>query len=99
MPNPRHLSRLSLSPVSIAVAGVTTLGVAYIALIAVVMSYAALTIEFSQSVKNDEAAVAALEGQYLATIASTTKSDYAALGYAQPTVKIFVRAESATALR
>lgn len=82
---------------SIGVVGV--LLVAYIGLIAVVMSYAALTIEFSQSVKNDEAAVASLESQYLATVARTTTTDYLAEGYAPPIAKIFVPAKSVTALR
>lgn len=73
--------------------------VTYIGLIAVVMSYAALTIEFSQSVKNDEAAVAALEGQYLAGVARITGTNYGAEGYAKPLSQVFVRAESVTALR
>lgn len=73
--------------------------VAYIGLIAVVMSYAALTVEFSQSVKNDEAAVAVLEGQYLSSVARLTGTDYVSEGYTKPTEKVFVRAESMTALR
>ncbi|MFZ3044160.1 MAG: hypothetical protein WA058_03615 [Minisyncoccia bacterium] len=73
--------------------------VAYIGLIAVVMSYGALTIEFSQSVKNDEAAVAVLEGQYLASVAHITGVDYATEGYSKPVAKVFVRAQSVTALR
>ena len=56
-------SHLSFSPVRLCAGIVGILLVAYIGLIAVVMSYAALTIEFSQSVKNDEAAVAVLAGQ------------------------------------
>ncbi|MDO8593397.1 MAG: hypothetical protein Q7R59_00665 [bacterium] len=90
---------LSFSPVSLCAGTVGILLVSYIGLIAVVMSYAALTIEFSQSVKNDEAAVASLEGQYLATVARTTTTDYLALGYAPPIAKIFVPAKSSTALR
>lgn len=78
---------------------VGVLAVAYIGLIAVVMSYAALTIEFSQSVRNDESAVAALEGQYLSTVAQITATDYSAAGYAPPIAKIFVPAKSVTALR
>ena len=73
--------------------------VAYIGLIAVVMSSAVLTVEFSQSVKNDEAAVAVLEGQYLSVVARITGSNYVAEGYAKPLAKTFVRAESVTALR
>lgn len=73
--------------------------VAYIGLIAVVMSYAALTIEFSQSVKNDEAAVAALEAQYLAGVARITSTNFTLEGYAKPFTMMFVKAESVTALR
>ncbi|MBU6388495.1 hypothetical protein KGQ72_01290 [Patescibacteria group bacterium] len=73
--------------------------VAYIGLIAVVMSYAALTVEFSQSVRNDESAVAALESAYLAGVDRVTNTDYAAAGYTKPLAQVFVRAESATALR
>lgn len=73
--------------------------VAYVGLIAIVMSYAALTVESSQSVRNDEAAVATLESAYLAGVAHITNIDYTALGYAKPLTEIFVRAQSATALR
>ena len=73
--------------------------VAYIGLIAVVMSYAALTVEFSQSVKDDEAAVAVLEGSYLANLVHITGTNYAADGYAKPAHKEFVKAASVTALR
>lgn len=90
---------LPFSVVSLCGGVVAVLAVVYIGLIAAVMSYAALTIEFSQSVRNDEAAVAVLEGQYLATVAHTADTDYAAEGYVVPTVKLFVKAKSATALR
>ena len=82
---------------SLGVVGI--LAVAYIGLIAVVMSYAVLTVEFSQSVKNDEAAVAVLEGQYLDRVESITSTDYAALGYTRPTRELYVPAQSVTALR
>lgn len=75
------------------------LTVAYIGLIAVVMSYATSTIEFSQSVRNDESAVATLEGKYLSSVAEITNSNYIADGYAVPVAKIFVPAKSTTALR
>jgi len=78
---------------------VAVLLLVYIGLIAVVMSYAALTVEFSQSVRNDESAVATLESGYLANVAHITGIDYAAAGYAKPQTEVFVRAESATALR
>lgn len=90
---------LSFSPLALCYGTVGALLVAYIGLIAVVMSYATLTIEFSQSVKNDGAAIATLEGDYLASVASITGTDYAAEGYAKPLSMTFVHSESATALR
>lgn len=92
-------SHLSFSPVSICTGLVATLVVVYIGLIAIVMSYAALTIEFSQSVKNNEASVAGLEKQYLTTVAHITTMDYTAAGYELPLAKIFVKKKSATVLR
>ncbi|MFA6415013.1 MAG: hypothetical protein WC217_03555 [Candidatus Paceibacterota bacterium] len=97
MRNPRL--HLPFSVVSLASGAVAVLVVAYIGLIAVVMSYAALTVEFSQSVRNDEAVVASLESAYLAGVARITSTDYAAAGYAKPLAEVFVRAESVTALR
>ncbi len=90
---------VSFSPVSLIGGAVAVLGVAYIGLIAVVMSYAALTVEFSQSVRNDEATLGVLESSYLASVASITSTDYIAAGYALPSLKIFVPVKSATALR
>jgi len=78
---------------------VAILLVSYIGLIAVVMSYAALTVEFSQSVRNDESKVATLESEYLASVARTANTNYATAGYAKPLTKLFVRVQSATALR
>lgn len=78
---------------------VAVLAIVYIGLIAVVMSYVALTVEFSQSVKNDEAAVAVLEGNYLSNIARIENLDYHAEGYVAPLATIFVPATSMTALR
>lgn len=88
-----------VSIVSLSVGLVAVLAVVYIGLIAVVMSYAALTVEFSQSVKNDEAAVAVLESQYLDNVARLQSLDYHALGYAAPRTKTFVPVASMTALR
>lgn len=70
----------------------------YIALIAVVMSYAALTVEFTQSVRSDEATVAALESSYLAALASITTTDYSAAGYTKPVAELFVPGAAVTAL-
>jgi len=92
-------SHLPFSVTALCSGAVAVLAVVYIGLIAVVMSYAALTIEFSQSVKNDESVVASLEWQYLSTVAEITGSDYSAAGYALPIAKIFVPAKSVTALR
>ena len=91
--------RLPYSVTSLCVTLVAVLTVVYVGLIAVAMSYAALTVEFSQSVRNDEAMVAGLEQQYLATMAYIAKMDYAAAGYATPSSKVFVPAKSVTALR
>jgi len=63
------------------------------------MSYAALTIEFSQSVKNDESTVAMLEKNYLSAVAGITNTNYAAEGYAAPVAQTYVPAKSVTALR
>ncbi len=90
---------LPYPPVPLCVGIVGLLAVLYIGLIAVVMSYAALTVEFSQSVRNDESAVATLEKQYLENVALITGTNYAAEGYAKPIATAFVRAESVTALR
>ena len=97
MHNPH--SRISYSLSALCSGILAVLAVAYVGLIAVIMSYAALTIEFSQSVRNDESKVAALEGQYLSSVAQITNTDYAAAGYALPVAKIFVQAKSVTALR
>ena len=84
---------------SLCVGTVAVLAVAYIGLIAVVMSYAALTVEFSQSVKNDEAAVAVLEAEYLNGVSHLQSLDYRAAGYAAPVPRVFVPATGVTALR
>lgn len=96
-----HNSRInfSFSFLSFSCGIVGALFVAYIGLIAVVMSYAALTVEFSQSVRNDEAAVAVLESRYLDSLARITEMNYVERGYAKPSVTEFVRAKSVTALR
>ncbi len=78
---------------------VAVLGLSYICLIAVVMNYAALTVSFSQSVKNDEAVVAKLESQYLASVNQITNTNPALAGYEQPVAQVFVPAKSVTALR
>jgi hypothetical protein len=54
------------------------------------MSYAVLTIQFSQSERNDEATVATLESQYLVALTTITTTDYTAEGYAQPIAVLFV---------
>jgi len=88
-----------VSPLSLVSGAVGALFVTYIGVIAVIMSYAALTVEFSQSVKQDEAAVAVLESQYLASVAHITNMNYLAEGYAKPVAQLFVPAKSVTALR
>ena len=92
-------SRLPCSPSAICFGMVGISALIYVGLIAVVMNYAALTIEFSQSVKNDEATVATLESQYLSAISSITATDYATAGYTSSVTKTFVPKQGATALR
>lgn len=91
--------RLPYAPTTLAAGLVGLLVVTYLALIAVVMSYAALTVEFSQSLRNDEATVAALESRYLARVAEITSIDYVAAGYEKPVAQTFVATESGTARR
>jgi len=96
----RNLSyRLPLSPVALSGSAAALLALVYVMLIAVVMSYAALTVEFAQSVRNDEAAVADLEAAYLAKVSEITTTDYVAAGYAKPVAQVYVAAKSVTALR
>lgn len=92
-------SHLPFSYLTLCVWVVGVLLVAYVGLIALVMSSAVLTVEFSQSVKNDEAAVAVLESEYLSAVARITGANYGSEGYAKPLSQSFVRAENVTALR
>ena len=96
-----HNSRFHLpcSILSLCTGIVATLAVVYIGLIAVVMTYAALTVEFSQSVKNDEASVAILDSQYLAGVARIQSTNVVAAGYVKPVALLFVPATRMTALR
>lgn len=95
----RGRTRPAFSPVPLLVGFAATLGVAYVALIAVVMAYAALTVGFSQSVRSDQAQVATLEGQYLSAIASINNTNYSAEGYAKPLAEVYVPGARVTALR
>jgi len=94
-----NILSLRYSARTIGYGAVGVLALTYIGLIAVVMSYAALTVEFTQSVRNDEAAVARLESQYLNTVSQISNTDYASVGYTKPLSKTFVTTKSATALR
>lgn len=87
------------SLVSLCAVAVASLAVVYIALIAIVMNYAALTVEFSQSVNTTEASVAILDSQYLSNVARIESLDYRTGGYVKPLTKIFVPAKSMTAVR
>ena len=97
MHNTRAMFPFSI--VSLCFGAVAVLAVSYIGLIAVIMSYATLTVEFSQSMKNDEAAVAVLESAYLSSVAHIESLDYRSLGYAAPLAKVFVPAALTTAMR
>ncbi len=92
-------SRIPFSPTALSGGAVAILALTYVMLIAVVMSYAALAIEFSQSIRTNESAVATLESAYLSRIAEITVIDYVAEGYVKPIAKVYVPAESVTALR
>lgn len=99
---PRSLSRayaLPCSPLTLLAGLVAVLGVSYVALIAVVMSYASLTVNFAQSVRDNEALVAGLEARYLAAVSEVTAADYASEGYAKPARVTFVPAARQTAVR
>ena len=91
--------RLPYAPNSIALGIVGMLVVAYLGMIATVMSYAALTVEYSQSVRSSEAVVATLESKYLAHVAEITSTNYSTLGYAKPSNQTFVPTQSGTARR
>lgn len=80
-------------------ATIAILLVVYIGLIATVMSYATITVEFSQSVRDNRATVAQLEKEYLSKMATISSTNYLAEGYAKPVSKVFVRAKEVTALR
>lgn len=99
MPMRNILSHLPFSPLTLIASTAVVLAVVYIGLIAVVMNYAAVTIEFSQSVRDDESTVAALETQYLSAIAQVTNTNYIEAGYAKPIATLYVPAASVTALR
>ncbi|MEK7604586.1 MAG: hypothetical protein AAB442_02210 [Patescibacteria group bacterium] len=90
-------SRFSITRFSIGL--VVSLFVVYLGLIAVVMSYASVTIAFSQSIKSDESAVAQLEAAYLTEVERITSIDARALGYAAPVAKWYVPTRGGTALR
>lgn len=91
--------RIPFSPLTLSWGLVSALSVVYAGLIALIMSSAVLTIEFSHSIKDNEAAVASLEAHYLASVAAVALADYRAAGYAIPPVKRFVTAENVAALR
>lgn len=79
--------------------GVTTfLALTYVGLIAIVMSYAAMHVEFAEHVRSDEAEVAALERTYFASVGAMTTTNYAALGYGAPVRKTYVPESPGTAL-
>ncbi len=92
-------SRFPFSLLSFCSGTVAVLAVVYIGLIAVVMSYAALTVEFSQSVRNNEATIAVLEKQYLITMTRVANTDYLAKGYTKPLAEMFVPAKNVVVVR
>ncbi len=71
----------------------------YIALISIVMTYATLTVEFAESVRDDQSAVASLEASYLEEVRALSSVDYRSLGFVEPKAKVFVKSAPVTALR
>lgn len=63
------------------------------------MSYATITVEFSQSVRNSVSDVAELESKYLSAVTNITNADYTNEGYSKPLSEVFVSVKSVTALR
>ena len=90
-------NRPSLS--SLLIGANALLVIVYVTLIAVVMSYAALEVEFAQSVRTDESVVAKREAAYLAEVGQITSMDYLAAGYQKPSAEHFVAGVGDTALR
>jgi len=79
--------------------GISTLcALCYVGLIAIVMSYAAMHVEFAQQVRSDEAAVALLERSYLSAVSDITATDFKAIGYESPVAKRYVVGSPETAL-
>lgn len=91
--------RLPYAPIKMLACIGVALAVLYVALIALVMNYAALTVSFAQSIRNDEAAIARLEQAYFSELDALSRADYRALGYAKPVAHAFVTGAPATALR
>ncbi|MEJ0053339.1 MAG: hypothetical protein WDN10_01235 [bacterium] len=77
---------------------VAVLVVAYIALIAFVMSYAAVQTETAQSVRDGSAQVSLLEIRYLEKTAALGAMDPASLGYSAPLAKNFVEGPARAAI-
>ena len=92
----RNLSLPVLVRISRRVAGALSVG--YLCLIAVVMTYAAITSHLAQAEKEVRTDVSRLEEQYLAQVAAIQQSDVAAAGYARPTAIMFVQEKSAPVL-
>jgi hypothetical protein len=69
----------------------------YVGIMAIVMSYATMQIEFAQSVRTDEASVAMLESSYLTAVDQVTQVNYLGQGYGKPTAELFVTSAAQTA--
>ncbi len=91
--------RFNISPVRALAVLAATLALTYVALIAVVMNYATLTVGFAESVRDGEAAVASLESSYFSMLQSVTATNYSAAGYSKPVAQVFVTGAPTTALR
>lgn len=91
--------RLPFAPVKMLICIALGLMFTYVALIAAIMNYAALTVGFAQSVRDNESVIASLEATYFSGLHAITDTDYAAQGYAKPFAQVFVPSAPVTALR
>lgn len=90
------IGRIPVVPLLLGVNALLVL--AYLSLVAVVMSYAALHVAFAEDVRSDEAAVAKLESVYFDSLKLLSKTEYTNQGYEKPLAKTFVKGTSPTAL-
>lgn len=67
-----------------------TLLVSYLALIAFIMAYGTLQMQFAERVRDTSAQVGTLESQYLALVTQINETNPATLGFTKPTSIAYV---------